>query len=399
MPCEAPPKLSVPSCKGPMIHDSNDKGKVFCPYCRRKRKRELEGIQRQIQRNNDRLQFVQKLSTTEGLTGASLQRQVTAKAEQVLIDLFDDAAMGAGRMPADFALMCCGSMARREMVTFSDIDAVLVLSNNEPRTLEHFSAIVETMGSRLTFAGGHLTNFQFCPTGLSPRFFCNTVEVLIDQALDSNAGDHVRGALFTRLTYGHPMWAAKYQKACEKALESGGGHKQEALHQLQGILAKRRDEWKLPGNDDLYVDVKAQIYRPAHMIANELGMYYNVKGESTRDIILRLVERKKMSLQTANIFMQVLEDYAKVTTAHQLQRGREEHWVRLRPVRPTDPDGEALKQIPLAPPGQIAAIREAAQRVAILWKMADLFVEEKNKKFALRKHNPFTSRKPFVDYA
>lgn len=117
------------------------------------------------------------------------------------------------------------------------------------------------------------------------------------------------------------MWAAKYQKACEKALESGGGHKKEALHQLQGILTKRNEDWKLPGNDDLYVDVKAQIYRPAHMIANELGMYYNVKGESTRDTTLRLVERKKMSLETANIFMQVLEDYAKVTTAHQLQRG------------------------------------------------------------------------------
>jgi signal-transduction protein with cAMP-binding, CBS, and nucleotidyltransferase domain len=372
---------------------------VFCPVCKRKRKRELEGIARQVKRNQDRVAFVDQLSKTQGLTGTSMQKQATAKAEQVIVDLFEDAAQGCGRAPADFALMCCGSMARREMVTFSDIDAVLVLSNNENETLEYFKGIVNTMASRLTFAGGHDTNFQFCPTGLSPKFFSNTIDVLIEQATDSNEGDHVRGALFTRLIYGNKLWAAAYQKACEKAIRTGDGHKAEALKQLRADLLRKNGDWKLPGADDLYVDVKSQIYRPAHMIVTEVGLYYNVRAEGTREVILGLVDKKKMSLQTANIFMQVLEDYARVTTAHQLSRGREEHWVRLRNVRPSDPKGEEVKTIPLAPAGQKKAIEEATARVKIIWNMAEEFVREKEKKKIFgTKRNPFTTRKPW-EYA
>ena len=399
MPCQSKGQTVVPSCNGPllMLSESNRKAEVFCPTCKRIRKDHFEGQQRQIRRNADRDAFVKDLSQKEGLTGTSLQKQVTARTEQVIVELFDECAKG--RRPADFALMACGSMARREMVAYSDIDAVLVLSNNDSRTMDYFRAVVETMNTRLLIAGGGDSGFRFCPGGLSPMEFCDTIDPLIERATDPNNGDHVRGALFTRMIYGNEIWGKTYSKACEKALGLGGRHQKLALQNLRQNLERRNTDWKLPAKGALYVDIKSQLYRPVHMIVNEIALYYGVSGGGTREQILDLQQKGKVSLQMVNILMQVLEDYAKVGTAHQISRGREEHYVRLRDVRQSDGrEAEVFKEIPLAPAFQIKAIEEMTKRVALLWTMTEYFVQEKSKRSFSKKHNPFASKTPMADY-
>jgi signal-transduction protein with cAMP-binding, CBS, and nucleotidyltransferase domain len=404
MACLTKGKNLVPKCDGPHTEftdaESRARNYVFCPTCKSVRTDFSAKTKKLAQRNTERVQFIKSLTEQEGLTGTSMQRRVTARTEQVIIETFNEAC--SGRAPADFALMACGSMARNEMVAFSDIDAVLVLSNDDARTLEYFQGVVLTMDRRLNMAGGYESGFQFCPGGLSPKVFCNVTEALIEQATDPKAGDHVRGALFTRLVYGNEIWAKEYQKACEKALKDGGRTKAAAIENIKKVFRDKARDYPEIKRDDLAANLKSSIYRPVHMIMNELALYYGVPSSNTREQIIGLIEKKKMTLKTANFFMQVLEDYAKVMTAYQLKQSQEIHMVRIRENRKTDVwDGFANAnpaQLPLLSNAHVQAVIESAKRVHLLWAMTEEWVREKEKRFPCRRSNPFKSKDPIADF-
>lgn len=407
MPCQAPPKLSVPSCQGPQTDKADATGLIFCPACKRMRQQYLDSVQRQKTRETSRVGFIKNLLNQPGLTGASLQKQATARTEQVLIDLFNECSTGTA--PADFAFMACGSMARREMVTYSDIDAVLVLSNGDTASRNYYEAVLQRVEDRLVVAGrstnlvsgANHTNFRFCPTGLSPLDFLGTIGELIDNALEADEGAHVRGALFTRMIMGDRRWGDAYTLACQKALGLGGRHKREALLHLTEVLEKKNGEFKLPAADDFVVNAKTQIYRPTHMIVNELALYYGIQVQGTREQIVALTEANHMSLPVANLLMELLESYAKVMTAHQAKMGEEFHLVRLRDGKNTDPprDVQDFGVIPKAPPFQVGAIQTSVARLTVLWNMAEEFYRQKSKTgpFA-KKRNPFMASNPWADF-
>jgi signal-transduction protein with cAMP-binding, CBS, and nucleotidyltransferase domain len=401
MACLTKGKNLVPNCDGPHTDftdaDCRKKNYVFCPTCKSVRNAFAAKTKKLEQRNLEKVQYIKSLTEQEGLTGASMQRRVTARCEQVVIETFNDAC--SGRAPADFALMACGSMARNEMVAFSDIDAVLVLSNDDSRTLEYFQGVVLTMDSLLNMAGGTETRFTFCPSGLSPKEFCNVTEALIEQATDPKAGDHVRGALFTRLVYGNEIWAKVYLKACEKALKEGGRTKGAAIENIKKVLNGRNGRAPLfpeIKRDNLSANLKSSIYRPVHLIMNELALYYGVPSSNTREQILGLIEKKKMSLKTANFFMQVLEDYAKVITPYQVSHNTEIHEVRLR--EPRKNENEFINDVPMISAGHVQAVMEMAKRVHLLWAMTEEWVREKEKRFPSRRSNPFKSKDPIADF-
>src|SRR5262249_11447604 len=100
MPCQAIGRNVAPSCKGPMTATEDDKGLIFCPTCKRIRREYFAGVERMRQRNTARVQFTKDLLSQQGLTGTSLQKQITARTEQVIIESFQDAC--EGRLPADF---------------------------------------------------------------------------------------------------------------------------------------------------------------------------------------------------------------------------------------------------------------------------------------------------------
>ena len=407
MACVAPKGRSAPSCMGYSLGDESNDAKVLCPYCRKIRQQANLSLNAQKTREADRVAQIKALSKRKDLTGASLQKQVTAVTEQVLIDLFEDCSRG-GTPPADFALMTCGSGARREMVTFSDIDAVLVLSNEDTKTMHYFEDLTTRMSHRLQAVGTRVTmeegrpfvgnsGFVFCPGGgLSPTNYRARPETIIDEIVRYSADDaHLRGALFPRLVYGSPIWAKQYTDMCEKALKTGAGSaKQAALRAIAELMPRKNSDLKQARKGDVTINLKTSIYRAAQLIPNELAIYYGVVAMGTREQIVKLVEGRHMSPEVANIFMETLESYAKVMTAVQLKAGQEQHTVRTRDLPTSDPDSRMIK----LNAEQLASIESCLPRIDVIWKMGDGFLAQKSKKgiFASKK-NPFMSTNPWQE--
>lgn len=414
MPCIAPKNLSVPSCQGYVITGGDGslkypEAKFVCRYCKPLYQKEMQRLNRQKSRETDRTGKIAALTQQKHLTGTELQKKLTAITEQVLVELFHDCSH-SGTPPADFALMACGSMARREMVSFSDIDAFFVISRNDDKTLRYFKDLalrmdlqLNTAGMRAAHDGGVVGNsgFVFCPgdEGLSPTNFCDLPDALV-QRFSEQQSNHMRGGLFPRMVLGSPIWAKSYIDACDAVLKrSNAAMRENALTALRALLPRRTGDLAKPKSGDPDINLKESIYRPVQLIPNEIAIYYGISAQGTRQQILALVEQKHMSLQVAQIFMESLEVYAKLMTALQLKAQGEIHKVLMKPMPATDSRYSWFKGMQVLEPGQRAAVESTLPRVEVIWEMATEFLRQKSKTgLFVSKKNPFMSTSPYQDY-
>lgn len=414
MPCVAPKNLSVPSCQGYLITSGDGslryaEAQFVCRYCKPLYNKEMERLNRQKSREADRTGKLLALTKQKFLTGTELQKKLTAITEQVLVELFHDTSR-SGNPPADFALMVCGSMARREMVSFSDIDAFFVISRNDRKSLGYFKDLalrmdlqLQTAGMRAAHDGGIAGNsgFVFCPGdgGLSPINFCDVPDVLVQRFADQQGG-HMRGGLFPRMVLGDPIWAKSYIAACDAVLKrSNAAMRQNALTALRALIPRRTGDLAKPRSGAPNINLKESIYRPVQLIPNEIAIYYGISAQGTRQQILALVEGKHMSLEVAQLFMESLEVYAKVVNALQLKHRGELHGVLMRPLPKGDPLENWFKGWPVLEPWQRSAVESTLPRVEAIWEIATEFLRQKSKTgLFVSKKNPFTSTQPYRDF-
>jgi signal-transduction protein with cAMP-binding, CBS, and nucleotidyltransferase domain len=423
MSCVAPDGVKktseAPACAGPQVGAPNSQLKWSCPFCTAVR----DGVVRLDQKNAKRQEAVAELSKmsrsfgvkysdeSTHITGAKLQRQICDLIEGTLVDLFNDCLTGVP--PARHAMMVCGSLARREASAFSDIDAVLVLEDDDPGVIRYYTSVVSQMKLRLTFAGGYRTGFAFCPGGLHPLNLLGTPDRIFEYIDNNPADTHLRGAYHTRFIFGAKELGDDYVRLC--AARAEGGRKaspKEALKLLQGIVNKKgtywmedeQEGWMPPPRDPVAVQVKCQFYRPVTMVIEALAIFYGAPGSSSRERVIALIESGHMSVEVGNFLFNIMDDTAKIRTAAHVKAGKEFEGVKLRATKATDFAGHGtanyrytkadLDEMEVADRASIGIALALVERINRFWKMTETFVSEKSKRFAISRENPFKTKRP-----
>jgi hypothetical protein len=417
MSCVSPPEYKKsgesPNCHGPQIGAPESTMKWACPFCQAIR----YGVETLQARNNRRLEEIRDLlarcrpasgsfDSSRVLTGAGLQRALCDLVEGLLVDLFNDSK--SGQAPGHFAFLVCGSLGRREAAAFSDIDALLVLQNDDPETVKYYKLAAAQMNSRLMFAGGAMTGFRFCPGGLTPMNLLGTSEAIFEY-IDARPDDsHLHNALQSRFIFGTKAIAEDFfDKVHLRRQAQGKANPDLAIRNLREILAKKNvswmdDEqngWAPPARDPVAVQVKVQFYRPVSMVVEELRRFYGLEPGGTRDMVIQLIKTGHMSVEVGNFLFNILDDLARVRTVAHAGAGSEFEMIKLRAVKPSDhfPSAglkEDIDRHPVADRQTVGQVLALVERVNRFWRMVETFVSEKAKRFAVSRTNPFKSKRP-----
>lgn len=389
-----------PNCAGPRFHPHSHLGIQVCQQCR-----DHAQAARIRSSESHRVSAIRNLA----LSTVSMKQKhasMSDMAAQMVVDLLWEAGIDQGPQ-TEFAFLMCGSIARGESSTYSDIDAVLVLDDGV-RT-GRYENVMMRMDELLFKSGLKDTGFRFCQGGLSPLESINNPALLgtprsiidmINSQLETGGEGavHLLGALHTKLIFGSRNLADRYQTMCRQQISMEKARtKSQAVREI-GEFARRMKQgpWKVPTGNELYIEVKNQLYRPAHMIVHALAQYYGIQTVSGRDQIQALYEQKHMSLAVANMLLQLLDVAGQLRMELQLDMGKEYEALKLRAPIPSDPqhDVNALTGQNTATQDQLRKVRAVIPILKILAGLAEAFAENKRKKGLVRRENPFMSDRP-----
>lgn len=393
---------NTPNCAGPRFHPHMHLGLTVCPQCR-----DHAQAARLRSSETDRIAAIRTLAQSNLSVGRK-QASVSDMAAQTVVDLLWEAGIDQGTQ-SQFAFLMCGSIARGESSTYSDIDAVLVLAPGASRA--RYEAVMTRMDELLWKSGLKDTGFRFCQGGLSPLDSINNpallgtsdyiIDMINDQLATGGEGAvHLLGALHTKLIYGDRNLANNYQMLCSQQVDmQAAKRKAQAVREI-GEFAQRMKtgEWKVPTGNELYIQVKNQIYRPVHMIVHSLAQYYGIGAVSSRDQLVALRDQRHMTPEIANMLGQVLDVAGQLRMELQLQMGREYEALKLRAPTNTDPakDVQDLANQQVATANQLQKVRAVIPYLRILAGLASAFAANKSKKGLRSRENPFTTANPMT---
>src|SRR5690606_19680510 len=150
---------------------------------------------------------------------------------------------------------------------------------------------------------------------------------------------HLLGALHTKLIFGDRNLAQRYQLLCRQQVDMNAARtKAQAVREIADFAQRMKNgAWKIPAGTELDIEVKNQLYRPAHMIVHALAQYYGIKAVSSRDQLIALRDQKHMGPEVANIIGQILDVAGQLRMELQLQMGQEYEALKLRAPAGGDP--------------------------------------------------------------
>ncbi|MBC8145792.1 MAG: hypothetical protein H7X80_09400, partial [bacterium] len=161
--------FNTPNCAGPRYHPHSQLGINVCAQCRS-----------HAQTSRIRSNETQRISSIRNLTQSTLSMgqkgaSMADLACQMIVDLLWESGVDQGAQ-TDFAFLMCGSIARGESSTYSDIDAVMVLDDGASRN--RYENVMIKMDELIFRSGLKDTGFRFCQGGLSPLDSINNPALL-----------------------------------------------------------------------------------------------------------------------------------------------------------------------------------------------------------------------------
>lgn len=389
-----------PNCAGPRYHPHTALGIQVCSQCR-------DHAQAARIRSSEaqRVNAIRNLALSTVSMGQK-HGSMSDLAAQMIVDLLWEGGISQGPQ-TEFAFLMCGSIARGESSTYSDIDAVLVLDDGVSRG--RYENVMMRMDELLHKSGLKDTGFRFCQGGLSPLDSINNpallgtsdyiIEMINDQLETGGEGAvHLLGALHTKLIFGDRNLAARYQTLCRRQISMNTARtKAQAAREIAEFAQRmKQGAWKVPTGNEFYIEVKNQLYRPAHMIVHALAQYYGIQAVSGRDQLQALYEQKRMSLAVANMLRQLLDVAGQLRMELQLDIGKEYEALKLRTPIPSDPqkDVNDLAGQKTATQSQLQKVRAVIPILKILAGLAQAFAINKQKRGLARRENPFVSDRP-----
>ncbi len=308
MPCIA--LTPVPTCGGP-------DGDSRCAYC--------EGVHRTERSIKKRRDSMSRLLSDNSVSGDSLTLEWTTRAERVITGIYEEML---GGVPDDWALVLCGSLARRQACPFSDIDAFIVVAD-EAR-IDYFVDISEKVKRRLIEAGGS-SGFHFCDGGLEPTKITNTVAELVDFIRNpgddgDSAGGQQRqhqatGMLESRFAMGNETLYREFTTALATTAPGVRSSKQTALNSLRNLVD---DQQVMYSHMRAAYFVKDAIYRPVQLICRYVAQYYGITAVDTSAQIQELRRKGHMSPEVGKLFTDVLDMFYRTRVGLHLRTQHED---------------------------------------------------------------------------
>jgi hypothetical protein len=393
--------FNSPGCAGPRFHGHvHLPGVTVCQQCKTT-----------AQAGRIKTTESQRIATIRTLTQSAMSMgqkhaSMSDMACQMIVDLLWESGIDRGPQ-TDFAFLMCGSIARGESSTYSDIDAVMVLSDTANKG--RYENVMAKMDELLFKSGLKETGFRFCQGGLSPLDSINNpallgtpndiIWMINDQLATGGEGAaHLLGALHTKLIFGDRGLAATYQAACKQRIDMNTARiKAQSIKQIGDFAVNMKTgAWKVPTGDEFFIQIKDQLYRPAHMIIHSLAQYYGIHAVSAREQIRELHDHKHMSREIANMLSQLLDVAGQLRMELQLGVGKEHEALKLRAPRLSDPanDVQDLATQAVATQSQLQKVKSVLPTLRILAGLAEAFAASKRKKGLVTRENPFMTDRP-----
>lgn len=280
------------------------------------------------------------------------QELLTQGYQEILISLIEESIRLIGKSPPDrFAVMGLGSMARREVAPYSDIEFAFLVEDNSPETMDYFRELSQLLTLKMVNMGEtkcELLRFKrgkggredrpaksFVPTGFSmdigglcPAGKSGVYELIgtpnqlaqlqREKWLRSNSSEIILVNAMTTVSclMGDLRLVAAYKKEVKKILDKKivrtfwQGKIQtlrqvRALELIRGFVSEfepRLDQDKI---DLRGFDVKKELYRLPQTVISGLALYYDLKSSNTLEKIGELQEKGLISPAGADRLKQV----------------------------------------------------------------------------------------------
>lgn len=253
-----------------------------------------------------------------------LQAMMTEGYRKLLEGLINDSIAHLGRgAPAVFAFAGLGSIARRELSPYSDLEFICLLETASPENLDYFRALNELLALKVVnmgetaykfirFEGGERSltpsGFHLDRAGLSPLGVQGSQELIgspSDLAALLRNGErifvnamslacHITGD--SRLTVAYQQEVRTVFNPPKPSLFStvfgGGGRrrsrKTRAVELMENYIGDFQPQLNQVKIDDGTFEVKIELYRPLHGVVNALALYHGLSSQNTFDQINEL---------------------------------------------------------------------------------------------------------------
>lgn len=253
-----------------------------------------------------------------------LQTLMTEGYRKVLEGLINDSIAHLGRgAPPRFAFAGLGSMARRELSPYSDLEFICLLETASPNNLNYFRALNELLALKvinmgetafkfIRFEGEERSltpsGFHLDRAGLSPLGVQGSQE-LIGRPSDLAAfllhGERIfiNGMSMVCHITGDSRLTEAYQQEVRKVFNPpkpsffstlfGSGdqrksRKRRAVELMENYIGDFQPQLNQVKIDDGTFEVKIELYRPLHGVVNALALYHGLSSQNTFDQINEL---------------------------------------------------------------------------------------------------------------
>lgn len=280
------------------------------------------------------------------------QELLTQGYQEILISLIEESIRLIGQNPPDrFAVMGLGSMARREVAPYSDIEFAFLIQDNSPETVSYFRELSQLLTLKMVNMGEtkcELLRFKrgkggredrpaksFVPTGFSmdigglcPAGKSGVYELIgtpnqlaqlqREKWLRSNSSEIILVNAMTTVSclMGDPRLVDAYKKDVKKILDKKVGRtfwqgkirplrQVRALELIRGFVSEFEPRLNQDKIDLRGFDVKKELYRLPQTVISGLALYYGLKSSNTLEKIDELQGKGLISPAGADRLKQV----------------------------------------------------------------------------------------------
>ncbi|CAM0117313.1 ankyrin repeat domain-containing protein [Rhabdochlamydiaceae symbiont of Dictyostelium giganteum] len=263
-----------------------------------------------------------------------------------------------GPPPVKWAAMSMGSMARKEMCPYSDVDFGFLIESATPSALSYFRRLSQFLQLRITnmgetpfpvFGGQELSptpqGLRFDGIGESeligtPLYFAGfqTARRMEENIIFTNVlncTDYLDGDLELVRMYEQERKRISSQKTGTPSIPF---HKMLGLHLLEGHLLEFKPNLSLEKEELKAFGIKKELYRPLQEVINGLALFFDIKEKNSLERIDALAKLKVFSERGAGNIKKAFKSVLSLRLkAHLFYKSEEEILFHKEPGQIEDP--------------------------------------------------------------
>ena len=294
-----------------------------------------EGVK--IEARRERLAEMRAEAKAELNRGSKAQvilKEITKKSRALVQDLIGDCFAILGSPACSYAIMGCGSMSRKEMCFYSDVELVVLLKEDTPQNRNYFSSFINLLWFKIMMVGengnkmhGAVKGFRLDENNASIyKDFLNTPEQMARDAVDTEKMRGLQGLKEQCVISdflgacswvdGDPELVNSFENAVRIRLEEVKEERKvrelKALQELQEDLKKFKPILGEKRETPSIFDVKKDLYRLPSQIVNKLCLYYGIEKKNTWERLEALKNGSFINATSCERLSELIEKIARL---------------------------------------------------------------------------------------